>query len=258
LVEDLREDGKLGQGFSSIDALEEMNIRDGTVPRPTYMNANLTKEQKEQVWCLTHEFIDCFAWEYVEMPGLGRDLVEHHLPIKPGFKPYRQPPRNFSPALYPQTKEEVDRLLKAKFIQLCQYADWVLNIVLIEKKNTGKIRICVDFRDLNRATPKDEYPMHIAESLVNSVPGNKIISFLDGNAGYNQIFMASDDVAKTAFRFPSFLVTQVGGDDFWFEKHGAYVPACHESNISQVIGHYGRGLHRRCCCQIVGFRRSYG
>jgi hypothetical protein len=47
LVEDLREDGKLGQGFSSIDALEEMDIRDGTIPRPTYMNANLTKEQKE-------------------------------------------------------------------------------------------------------------------------------------------------------------------------------------------------------------------
>jgi hypothetical protein len=62
-------------------------------PRPTYVNANLTKEQKEQVQCLAHEFIDCFAWEYVEMPGLGRDLAEHHLPIKLGFKPYWQPPR---------------------------------------------------------------------------------------------------------------------------------------------------------------------
>jgi hypothetical protein len=131
------------------------------------------------------------------MPGLGRDLVEHRLPIKPGFKPYRQPPRNFSPALYPRIKEEVDRLLKAKFIQPCRYADWVSNIVPIEKKNTGKIRICVDFRDLNRATPKDEYPMPITKPLVNS--------FLDGNAGYNQIFVASDDVAKTTFRCPSFV-----------------------------------------------------
>jgi hypothetical protein len=60
----------------------------------------------------------------------------------------------------------------------------------------------VDFRDLNRATPKDEYPMHGAETLINTTVGNKILSFMDGNAGYNQIFMAPDDIHKTAFRVP--------------------------------------------------------
>jgi hypothetical protein len=63
----------------------------------------------------------------------------------------------------------------------------------MEKKNTGKIRICVDFTNLNRATPKDEYPMPVADLLVDSVSGNKAINFLDGNAGYNQIFMAKED-----------------------------------------------------------------
>jgi hypothetical protein len=86
-------------------------------------------------------------------------------------------------------KEEVDWLLQAGFIQPCRYADWVSNVVPVEK-NMGKIRICVDFRNLNRATPKDEYPMPIADLLVNSMSGNKVISFLDGNASYNQIFMA--------------------------------------------------------------------
>jgi hypothetical protein len=62
--------------------------------------------------------------------------------------------------------------------------------VPVEKKNTGKIRICVNFRDLNRATPKDEYLMPIADELVNQASGNKTISFLDGNARYNRIFMA--------------------------------------------------------------------
>jgi hypothetical protein len=71
--------------------------------------------------------------------------------------------------------------------------------VSVEKKNTDKIWVCVDFRNLNRAMPKDEYPMPIAESLINRASGNRIISFLDGNAGYNQIFMAKEDVAKTAF-----------------------------------------------------------
>jgi hypothetical protein len=60
----------------------------------------------------------------------------------------------------------------------------------------------VDFRDLNRATPKDEYPMPIAEMLINVAVSNKILSFMDGNAGYNQIFMASEDIHKTAFRVP--------------------------------------------------------
>jgi hypothetical protein len=69
----------------------------------------------------------------------------------------------------------------------------------------GKIQICVDFRNLNRATPKDEYPMPIAVLLINSTLGNKVISFLDDNAGYNQIFMAKEDVKKTAFRCPKFV-----------------------------------------------------
>jgi hypothetical protein len=96
-------------------------------------------------------------------------------------------------------------LLQAGFIQPCRYADWVSNIILLEKKNTGMIQICMDFRNLNRATPKDEYRMPVADLLVNRASGNKMISFLDDNAGYNQIFMAKEDVRKTAFHCPGFI-----------------------------------------------------
>jgi hypothetical protein len=102
-------------------------------------------------------------------------------------------------------KEEVDRLLQAGLIQLCCYADYVSNIVPVEKKNTGKIRIYVDIRILSRATPKDEYPMLVADLLIDSASGNKVIRFLDGNAGYNQIFMVKEDVSKAAFRYPGFV-----------------------------------------------------
>jgi hypothetical protein len=61
----------------------------------------------------------------------------------------------------------------------------------------------VDFRNLNRATPKDEYSMPVAETLINAAAGNKILSFMDGNVGYNQIFMALEDIHKTTFRVPS-------------------------------------------------------
>jgi hypothetical protein len=52
--------------------------------------------------------------------------------------------------------------------------------VLVEKKESGKLRVCIDFRNLNRATSKDEYHMPIADTLINKAPGNRIISFLDG------------------------------------------------------------------------------
>jgi hypothetical protein len=102
-------------------------------------------------------------------------------------------------------KEEVDWLLQAGFIQPCRYAEWVSNIIPVEKKNTGKIWICMDFRNLNRATPKDEYPMPVADLLVDSASGNKVISFLDGNVGYNQIFIVKEDVSKTMFHCLGFI-----------------------------------------------------
>jgi hypothetical protein len=102
-------------------------------------------------------------------------------------------------------KEEINRLLDAKFIRPCRYADWISNIVPVEKKGTKKLHVCIDFRDLNKATSKDEYPMPIADFLVNSTSGHRILSFLDGNVGYNQIFMAEEDIAKTAFICPGFV-----------------------------------------------------
>ena len=75
----------------------------------------------------------------------------------------------------------------------------------IEKKDLDKIRVCIDFRNLNKATPKDEYLMPIADMLINEASGHRVISFLDGNAGYNQIFMAEEDTSKTAFICPGFV-----------------------------------------------------
>jgi hypothetical protein len=71
--------------------------------------------------------------------------------------------------------------------------------VLVEKKNYTKLRVCIDFCNLNRANPKDEYPMLVANILINNASGIRVISFLDGNAEYNQSFMAEEDTFKTSF-----------------------------------------------------------
>jgi hypothetical protein len=75
----------------------------------------------------------------------------------------------------------------------------------VENKNTSKIQVCIDFRNLNKTTPKDEYPMPIVDMLINNAPGHLVISFLDGNTSYNQIFMAEEDMSKTAFCCPGLI-----------------------------------------------------
>jgi hypothetical protein len=103
--------------------------------------------------------------------------------------------------VFEEVKKEVEKMLEAGFIRPCRYAEWISSVVPVQKKD-GRWRVCVDFRDLNRATPKDEYRMPVAETLINAAAGHKILSFTDGNAGYNQIFMALEDIHKTAFRVP--------------------------------------------------------
>ena len=102
-----------------------------SVPWPTFVNANLSDDCKADLIRLLKEYVDCFAWEYSEMPGLSRDLVEHRLLIKDGFRPYKQPSMRFNPVMYDRIKEEINHLLDAGFIRSCRYAEWISNIVLL-------------------------------------------------------------------------------------------------------------------------------
>jgi hypothetical protein len=70
---------------------------------------------------------------------------------------------------------------------------------------TSKIRVCIDFHNLNKATLKDEHRMPIADMLINNASKHRVISCLVGNMGYNQIFMAEEDMSKMAFHCPSFI-----------------------------------------------------
>nr|CAE02473.2 OSJNBa0042D13.26 [Oryza sativa Japonica Group]CAE05171.2 OSJNBa0013A04.8 [Oryza sativa Japonica Group] len=162
IVDDL--DDKQGQGFMSADDLEEIDIGPGDRPGPTFISKNLSPDFRTKLIELLKEFRDCFAWEYYEMPRLSRSIVEHWLPIKPRVRPLHQPPRRCKADMLEPVKAEIKRLYDAGFIRPCRYAEWVSSIVPVIKKN-GKVRVCIDFQDLNKATPKDEYPMPVADQL---------------------------------------------------------------------------------------------
>ncbi|PNX85794.1 hypothetical protein L195_g041868, partial [Trifolium pratense] len=85
------------QRMQSQDPLQEIDIGDGSVKRPTYINANIDPSLRERMVELLKYYKDCFAWDYSEMPGLSRNLVEHRLPLRPDKKPVKQLPRRFAP-----------------------------------------------------------------------------------------------------------------------------------------------------------------
>jgi hypothetical protein len=122
-INDFDEVEKLGQGFSLANPLEEIDIGDGITHRPTFVNKNMSLAHKDSIIKLFRDYFDCFTWNYCEMPDFSRELVEYWLPIKSGFRSYKQPARRFNLIIHNRVKEEVERLLDAGFIRSCRYTE---------------------------------------------------------------------------------------------------------------------------------------
>ena len=103
-------------------------------------------------------------------------------------------------------QEEVTKLKQVRAIKEVFYPEWLANTVVVKKKN-GKWRVCVDFMNLNKAYPKDPFPMPKIDQLVDATVGHPQMSFLDAFQGYHQIPLALDDQEKTAFVTPSRITT---------------------------------------------------
>ena len=104
----------------------------------------------------------------------------------------------FTPERDQAIVEEVRKLHEASFIREVYYPDWLANVVMV-KKASGKWRMCVDFIDLNKACPKDNYPLPRVNILVDSMAWHQLLSFMDAFSGYNQIRMHEADQEKTSF-----------------------------------------------------------
>jgi hypothetical protein len=98
-------------------------------------------------------------------------------------------------------KSKVQKLLDASVIRKVMYPKWLANTVPVKKKN-GKWRMCIDFTNLNKATPKDNYPLPRMDQVIDSAAGVAIISLLDCFSGYHQCWIAKEDEEKTSFITP--------------------------------------------------------
>ena len=132
------------------------------------------------------------------MPGIDPSIIVHRLNVLTSFSPIRQKKRVFAQKRDKAIAKEVRKLLKADFIRKVYYPDWLANVVMVKKTN-GKWSMCVDFTDLNKACPKDNYPLPRIDTLVDSTARHQLLSFMDAFSGYNQIKMEEADQEKTFF-----------------------------------------------------------
>jgi hypothetical protein len=179
----------------------ECNIGTEKDPKFVKLSSSLSREQRAEYAELLKEFADVFAWTYEDLRTYDTSVIEHKIPLKEEAKPFRQKLRQINPMLLPIMEREVKKLLDAQIIVPLRYSEWVANLVPVRKKS-GEIRLCVDFRNLNRSSKKDNYPLPKMEHILQRVTGASRISMIDGFSGYNQISVLPEDREKTTFTTP--------------------------------------------------------
>jgi hypothetical protein len=132
------------------------------------------------------------------MPGIAREVIEHHLKIRPDARPVQQKPRKQSIERQNFIREEVRKLLQAGFIEEVYHPVWLANPIVVPKAN-GKLRMCIDYTNLNKACPKDPYPLPRIDQIVDSTSRCDSLSFIDAYSSFHQIKIAKDDRNYTAF-----------------------------------------------------------
>ena len=125
----------------------------------------------------------------------------HEIKTYPIAKPVRKKLRQVHPRKAATIKDEIEKLLKAGFIYPVPLTEWVSNVVPVNKKQ-GTIRVCIDFRGLNKACPKDNFPTSYIDQIIDNCVGSVIFLFMDGFLGYNRIEILPTNQHKTTFIFP--------------------------------------------------------
>src|SRR3954464_4562002 len=171
------------------EPIETVNLGTEEMRRDVKIGASLNEDVKEKLIGMLKEYCDIFAWSYEDMPRLDTDIVVHRLPLKEDSPPAKQKLRRTRPDMSEKIKKEVEKQFDAGFLQVVNYPPWVANIVPVPKKD-GKVRMCVDYRDLNRASPKDDFPLPHIDVLVDNTAPFKVFSFMDGFSGYNQLTLS--------------------------------------------------------------------
>jgi hypothetical protein len=187
--------------LQSNDGTKTIPLDQATPKQTVIIREDLTSHDEERLLSCLSKNKDIFAWSALDLVGVSRSIIEHSLGIDPSVRPKKQWLRKMSDEKTEAAKAEVHRLLEANFIEPVAYPTWLANVVMVQKKS-GKWRMCIDFTSLNKACPKDNFPLPRIDKIVDSAAGCEVMSLLDCFSGYHQIYMKEEDKASTSFITP--------------------------------------------------------
>ena len=179
------------------EELEPVSL-DDDLEHLAYIGSRLSKDLKGPLTQFLRQNRDVFAWKQADMGGIDPTVITHRLNTSPSFKPVKQKRRSLASERQKAINEEVGKLLQAGAIREVEYPEWLANVVLVKKANE-KWRLCIDFTDINKACPKDSFPLPRIDLIVDATAGHELLSFMDAFSGYNQISMDPDEQVKTSF-----------------------------------------------------------
>ena len=148
------------------------------------------------VWIATHleaneetllistlkEYKHIFSWSYKDLKGVDPQVCQHTIPQKADATPRKKRPYTYNETFSKKIKEEIDKLLEVKFVYEIEHIEWVSPIVVVPKKN-GKLRVCVNLKQVNAVIIQDNYPLPIIDHVLERVAGKESYSFFDGFFG---------------------------------------------------------------------------
>ncbi|GJU26574.1 reverse transcriptase domain-containing protein [Tanacetum coccineum] len=158
----------------------------------------LSEEGHNKLCGLLQRNLDIFAWKSADMTDVTRHIAEHRLNVREGCSPVRQKKKGQAADRNQAIQEEVGKLVEAEIMKEVHYHNWLSNPVMV-KKHDDSWRMCVDFKYLNKACPKNGYPLPEIDWKVKSLRGFPFKCFLDAYKGYHQIQMAKEEEEKIAF-----------------------------------------------------------
>ena len=216
--------------------VEEHNIGSLAEPKMIKLSSTLPAHIKLQYIELFKEFKDVFAWEYKDLKSYDTSIIQHKIPLKENQKPFKQKIRRINPLLLPSVKAEIEKMYNAGIIVPIRFSEWVSNLVSVRKK-TREIRLCIDFRNLNRSSLKDNYRLPKMDHILQRVVGSRRIPLLDGFSGYNQVLVLPSDQIKTAFTTPwgTFMYVKM---PFGLMNAGATFQRAMDIAFSEDIGYF--------------------
>ena len=219
-----------------------------------YIGSKRAKDLKGLLTQFLRQNRDVFAWTQADMGGIDPAVITHRLNANPSFKQIKKKRRSFAPERQKAINEEVGKLLQAGAIREVEYPEWLANVVLVKKAN-GKWRLCIDFTDINKACPKDNFPLSRIDLIVDATAGHELSVLWTRFPA--TIRSAWTPMTRKRHHRHSTRNLLLSGNAVWTQERRSNLPEVSKPNVSEADRRNYGSIHRRHAGKVYHSRSPH-